>query len=680
MISLYSRKRLNLRLAAALTAIAAILIIFVLTIYSLQAAAAGTEQQQSGSTYTVTTTVPAARGAILDRNGVVLASDSEVFNVTFDTYALLGAANPNAVLLDLINIVGVENCTDSLPISSPPFEYTDKDDNFSAFLKYKNLERNVSAEDFMAILREKYNVGEEYSDEDARRIIGIRYELDLRYASSNLAQFVLVKNISSDIIAQIKERGYAGVIIQVGTVTKVYTPYASQIIGRVGLMDKDEYNEYGPLGWPMDAEVGKDGTQRAFEEYLHGSDGSLNTTYSDTGSVIDSEYTKTPEPGKNVVLTLDIGLQETAETSLAECIEKLREKDAGSAGAEAGGGAAVVIDVKTGEILTAANYPTYSIATFNQDYDELIADKYNPMFNRAFQGTYPPGSTFKMVTATAGLEDGIIAVDTEIEDKGIYTYYKDANYTPMCWIYSSTGTTHGFVNVAEALEVSCNYFFYELGRLTKIDEIDRYATLYGLGQKTGVELSESTGILAGPDNRELSGGQWYGGDTIQAAIGQSDNTTTPLQLATYIATLANGGTRYSSHLLKSVLSSDYSSVFYESAPEVLSTVGMSQTTYDTISSGMLAVSKTGTAAEIFSDYPINVCSKTGSAQTSTEADNGVFVCYAPYEDPEIAIAVVVEGGGQGGLVASVAKDIMNYYFAEPSSGESVSENELLGSN
>ena len=420
----------------------------------------------------------------------------------------------------------------------------------------------------------------------------------------------------------------------------------------------------------MDALVGKDGVEKAFEQYLHGKDGTRLITTNSEGKTTGELYTKDPEPGNTVALTIDIDLQKAVEDALAKRISEMTAND----GIQRGGGAAVV-GIGSGEILALASYPTYNLATFDQDYDKLSSDPALPMFNRATYGTYAPGSTFKPCTAVAALETGIINTNTKIQDKGIYTYYSSPQ--PTCWIYSSTGGTHGFVNVSQAITVSCNYFFYEVGRLTGIANIDNYASQFGLGKPTGIEIGDSAGSLASPEYAEENGLEWTDGQTLTAAIGQSYNLFTPLQLANYIATLAGGGAHYNAHLLKNVKSYDNSDLVYTYDETPTNTVGISSENLQAVLSGMHDLT-TGSLSTYFSNCVVDAAAKTGTAQTGGTNNNGVFVAFAPYDKPQIAVAIVIEKGDAGAALASTAVEILNSYFSKEEIGTAViGENSLL---
>jgi penicillin-binding protein 2 len=379
-----------------------------------------------------------------------------------------------------------------------------------------------------------------------------------------------------------------------------------------------------------------------------------------------------------VELSIDLKLQSTAEDALKNLITDLRqsgentpEGEARPDGSDAEGGAVVVMDVRTGKILACASYPTYSLATFREDYNDILQQPFAPLLNRALQATYPPGSTYKMSMVVAGVNSGAIARTKVIVDEGVYMKYAASGFTPQCLIYTNNGWTHGGLNAMEALRDSCNYFFYVLGDLLDIGVIDETAKALGLGEKTGVELFEYLGHRANPETKanlhpdDL--GRWYAADTVMTAIGQSENRFTPMQLCSYTATLANRGTRYKATFLNRVVSSDYSQVTYTNQPEILSTFDISDEAYAAYTEGMRMVATDGTAARFFRDYPIAIAAKTGTAQTDAGnkySDNGAFVCYAPYDEPEIAVVVYGEKAGHGTTMAQIAKAILDTYFAD----------------
>ncbi|MEA4921634.1 MAG: penicillin-binding transpeptidase domain-containing protein [Clostridiaceae bacterium] len=617
-------------------------------------------------------TIKASRGEILDKNGKPLVSNELSYSVQFDYYDWDKSIQNNVILTvcKILNEGGVSHY-DTLPITNGyPFQYTydsiDSADGkkLMAFIKDKTeLEDLPTAADLFSYLCTKFEVDDKLDLPDKRLIVGVRYEMMIREFSA-YTPFVLAAGADIDTVGHITQLylSLPGVSISPDSSRKYNTQSAAHILGRVGIIYKEEYAELKKEGYAMNAILGKDGMEKVLEGYLRGIDGKETLVADISGNITDRYISQEPQPGDNCFLTIDLDLQETAERALAETMKNIRENGKHSAtkqGADAEGGAVVVIDVRTGDILAMASYPTYSLATFSTDYNSLLEDPLTPMFNRSISGLYPPGSTFKMVTAVAALEEGIITPSSKITDLGIYTYYSD--YQPRCWLYRDTGRTHGKINVSEAIKYSCNYFFYEVGRKIGIETLVKYANELGLGQKTGIELAnEKAGQVASPETVK----DWEGGLVLAAAIGQSAHQFTPIQLANYVATIVNGGIRYRPQLLKKVMDYSFSEVIEEEQPEVLGTVKISQSTIDAVKEGMRGVvTEDGTASAVFRGYPIAVGGKTGSAQTSTgRSAHGVFVSFAPYDEPEIAVCVIGEYAGSGGSVAPVVVQIYNQYF------------------
>lgn len=514
--------------------------------------------------------------------------------------------------------------------------------------------------------------------DQVRDAAGVLYEQLLRTKGVNQAAYRFATDVNIDFISRVKELSIPGVVIEATTTRQYHTTYAAHLLGRVAAIDPDEWTSYyktadidgdGEPDYQMNDTVGKEGAERAFENYLRGSSGVRALERNTSGKVVSETWLTDPKPGNNVVLTIDLDLQGTVEDVLANSIPKLSSK-------EVEGAACVVLDVNNGDVLASASYPTFSLATYGQDIAQNSSNPLKPLTNRALTGTYPPGSTFKMVTAIAGLEEGIITPSTKILDKGAYTYYPGT--PPKCWIYRQHGTTHGLVNVSEAIKVSCNYFFYDVGRRLGIDRLVDYATRFGLGEKTGIELGEKPGVMASREYTESRGQKWYDGNTLSVAIGQENSAFTPIQLANYIATLVNGGTRYSTHLLKEVKSSDFTNVEYSYEPKVLSTIDIQPKNLEAVKAGMLALTSDGSVSRYFQNLGVKVGAKTGSAQISAQTEsNAVFVCFAPYDKPEIAMAIVVEHGGSGSELGAMAADILSYYFsAKQTQDEVPTENTL----
>lgn len=697
-------RQFHVRVRGVMVLLAAVLVGFLWVLYDLQYVHGAEYLEQSRRKIAKTETVEAARGQILDRYGRVLVSNRASYNVSLDT-SFMGE-DRNTVLLRLLDICREESVTwsDTLPVSqSTPYVFTAEGAygnlrKYAEKMKWEGLVPTAeeiealqsaespalpSAERLIAKLRETYQVDPALSDEEARDLVGVLYELALRSREITWSSYVFAQDVEMTFIVKVKEASLSGVSIDTTTVREYNTSYAAHLLGRVGLMDSDEWNNiYQALDYPYNASVGKDGMEQAFESYLHGVPGKRAIETNDQGKVVSADDNwkidertgepQAPQPGYNVISTLDIKLQEAVERALADGVGALKSEDTQ-------GAAAVVIDVNDGGVLASASYPTYDLSTFLQNYTELANDPLNPLFNRATQGIYPPGSTFKMVTAIAGLQEGVITPTDEILDTGRYTYYKD--YQPQCWYYRQYGRTHGKENVSEAIRDSCNIFFYDVGRRLGISLLDEYAQKFGLGEYTGIEVYESKGHVAGPGYTESLGQKWYDGNTLPAAIGQENNQFTPIQLANYVATLANGGTHYSAHLLKEVKSSDFSQVVYQYEPEVLNELDLDPENLEAVTRGMLMVTQPGGSAYsyCFNTLDIQVAAKTGSAQVSSATEsNAVFVCFAPYEDPEIALAIVVEKGGSGSTLSSIAVEILDYYFSSGSGMETVEgENTLL---
>ena len=513
---------------------------------------------------------------------------------------------------------------------------------------------------------------------EARALAGVMYEVTLRSQEITWNSYIFAEDVDIDFISRVKEKSLNGVVIEAATVRQYHTDYAAHILGRVGPIYQEEWDYYknldedgdGKSDYQMDDTVGKEGVELAFESYLRGTSGERIVERNTSGKVVSEAWQSEPQPGDNVVLTIDIDLQKKVEDTLAESLPNLESK-------EVEGAACVVLDVDSGDVLASASYPTYSLANFSQDWAENSSNPLNPLVNRALNGLYPPGSTFKMITAIAALETGIITPDTKIRDEGIYTYWSSPQ--PKCWYYRQYGQKHGLIDVSEAIEVSCNYFFYDVGRRVGIDTLVDYATRFGLGQKTGIELPEKVGGVGSPERSEALGQKWYEGNILNVAIGQDNTQVTPIQLANYIATLVNGGTRYSTHLLKEVKSNDFSQILYTYEPEAVATIEIQDENLNAVKAGMLALTTEGSVAKYFQDLPVQVGAKTGSAQVSAQTEsNAVFVCFAPYDDPEIAMASAVEHGGSGSERGAMAAEIFSYYFSVQEGREDIpTENTLV---
>lgn len=618
--------------------------------------------------------IPAPRGKILDRYGRPIVTNRLGFSVSF-TKKSLSDDELNDLIVNTITLLrsNEDEYIDTFPIAFDGKEYVfsyrdykgDELDTKVRNTKFAlSISDNLDANGCIDVLREKFNIDTRYNMRDVRDIISVRYEMLMRdFSDSN--PFTFSSDASIKTVSAIEENGemYDGIGVTTSPVRNyIYGSMASHILGRVGIIYREEYEVLKDKGYGYNAIIGKDGIEKVLEPDIRGTDGNISIS-----RIIgeESKVEKVPAiPGNNAMLTIDIDLQRVAEKALMDTIESIKAnswKNSDNAGSDVGGGAVVVEDVNTGEILAMASYPTYNLDTFSNDYLELSKDKSNPILNRAISGIYPPGSVFKMLTTIAGLEENVIDASTVIEDKGVYEYY-DQKFN--CWIYTETQTTHGPMDATNALKNSCNYFYYEVGKRLGVDKLVEYGKKMNLGEKTGIEIEgEVGGVLASQEYKNLNFNEvWYPGDTLQMAIGQSYNLFTPLQLVNYTSTIANRGNIMKPYLTKCIRESQTGEIVRQTKPEVKNTVNMSDETYNIVTTGMRLVSYDGTASSVFGDFPIETCSKTGSSQIDGGSANGVFVTYAPYHNPQIAISIVVENAGSGSVTAPIAKAIYSEYF------------------
>ena len=675
------------RLVAMALILLILLTVYLVFLYKLQIIKGEEYYNRSNEITTTTRTVTAARGNILDRYGRVLVSNKECYNLQIDTDKLFANEDPNAVILELVKMVQSfgDSYTDDLPISmEPPFEY---DENMTAiqrtmlnaYFKRQELDPNSTAVELMSYMRTRYDIDNSYTAEEMRIIAGVRYSINVRYAV-NTADYIFVEDASMGLISSIMEQKLAGIEVDRAYVREYSTEYAAHILGYTGLMTQEEYERYSLLNYANDAMVGKDGIEYAFESYLHGKDGEVEETRNAAGTILATEYIVEPEPGNHIYLTIDSVLQEQTERILASGVESLKKTYAQARAEAAGrgepydpefkdeitGAAAVVVDVRTGEPLAMASWPTYDVSTVVENYAELLETPNAPLFNRALMGAYAPGSTFKPCTAIAALTKGIINTEYKVKCEGVFTKYAADGYAPECWIWAE-GYTHPEENVTTAIRDSCNYFFYTIGNDLGVDDMGEFAHNFGLGVPTGIELVETTGNMSNRANHsDYTGTEWRIGDTLQAAIGQADSVFSPIQMAEYCATIANGGTRYSASILKAIRNYDYTEKLYEREPEVLSTVETADYNWAAVHEGMwLVLNDYINEKNVLEwyDCALKVAGKTGTAQKGENIQNdGLFMCYAPYDDPEVAIFVAVERGGSGASVQFIARQIMDAYI------------------
>ena len=664
---------------------------------------------------TTTKTVETSRGIIMDRNGKILVSNREIYTVSFDPDLVPdqdGETHQAAVARALLRILtlfqdhGVA-WGDSLPIDdAEPYGYAFADATgaqrawFSHYLadrKWSSTELTASsssplmsqtlldklkltgstaltAPHLLELMRADFGVPTDFSRQEARLVLGVLYELRLRKLTANAVTvpYVFAEDLSVEIISILNDGAFEGVVIGSKAVRQYNTDYAAHILGRVGKFEsreeRDSFNaewnatrEAGEdtTGLPyyrLDDQVGKDGVELAFEQYLRGRDGTRLITTNQEGKITSEIYSIQPEPGGTVALTLDIDFQAQVEEILARSVQAMDQEDLEDGEEPVNrGAAAAVVSVANSEILALATYPTYSQRTYAQDYALLSQDPRHPYVNRAISSAYAPGSTFKPLTAVAALESGVITPTTIINATGSWTYPGDPNSYANCWLYNSSRGRHGRINVSQAITVSCNYFFAQMGYSLGLDRLNAYCRAFGLGESTGIEIYERTGTL--PENKP-------GEDQSPwAGFGQSSQLFTPLQLANYVATLVRGGTRYNAHLLKDISAYDGSSVLYTAQPEVLSQQEIQPDNLAAVKKGMGDLATTGSVGQQFANCIVTAGAKTGSAQTGEVMANGVFVCFAPFEEPEVAVAVVIEKGKAGAALASTAVEILNAYFA-----------------
>lgn len=652
-------------------------IILLVQLFNLQIVKGQEYREQSNTRLTRESVLKAARGNILDRTGNPIVSNSMGFRL--DLYKTkVDNQTLNDTIFKIINILekNGDKYADNLPITVQPFAFTSQDNEYIKNWKKKNkIDENASAEDCFYILKKKYEIQSDDVNE-ARKIMAIRYEISQNGYSSTKA-VEICGNLSRASSLELSERNseFAGIdIVTEPIISYTSGSLASHILGTVGKIKQEELNGKEDT-YNMNDLIGKTGIQYVFEDLLKGKNGIRQIDMNIEGTITGEYIEKEAIAGSDVVLTIDSNVQAITEKALKDNITKI-STGGFSSKSDADAGAVVVMNVKTGEILAMASYPDYEPQLFvngisNEKYEEY--NKGSALFNRAISGTYAPGSIFKMVTAIAGLESGVINTKTTINDTGVYPYA----HRPVCWYYTEYGRGHGYLNVSQAIKHSCNYFFYEVGNRIGIDTLEKYAKYFGLGKKTNVELpSEATGVVASRKRADEEGRTWYLGETLSASIGQSYNNFTPIQMAKYISMLANGGKNIDVTLVKTVIDSNGNQMSkqeideyvnrklnFKSEDEETSDLNISQDNLKAILEGMKGVTSEsgGTAYSTFSKFNIEVAGKTGTAQVGNKT-NGWFAGFAPYDDPEIAVVVVVENVTHGGYTAEVAKDIFAEYF------------------
>lgn len=665
--------------------IIAIAAIFVVRLFMLQIINGKEYREKSEKRMLRTEIIEAPRGEFYDRNGVVLATSKRSYNVNI--YKVnVEVEEQNEAISKVVSILDKNNdrIYSTFPINDEMNDFTFSDEsNLKKWKKENKINENATFDETIQAFTKKYAL-ESYTDNKNHliKMIEIKYEGNVN-AYSLLNSAVIAKDIKEESVAQIEEKKSELYGFNIVSSPKRYYTNAnlfSHVIGYVSNIDKNEYDNKKEDGYTLNSTIGKTGVEQSAEQYLKGVNGVKKVETDRYGNISSETITKEAVTGNSVTLTIDYRLQKTAQEALETTITDLREgRITGKKIQDANSGSVVVLDCQTGEVLAMANYPNYDTNLFvggisTSDWKRISEDALKPMYNRAISGTYSPGSTYKMLVGLAGLQTGKITVDEKYYDPGIYPY----GHKPVCWKYSSYRTTHGWINVSGAIKGSCNCFFYEVGRRMGIEEVVKFSKLFGLGEKTGIELpQESPGQIAGADNSAEDGlkSPWYLGDTLSAVIGQHENQYTPIQLANYISVLANGGTLNKVSVIKEIKNettfNEVSLTDVEKSMEEFTKVKFEQRKIDinkeylnAIKEGMLSVTTEtgGTANIVFKNSNIKVAGKTGTSQVSSGTNNGLFVGFAPYDNPKIAVVAIIEHGEEGTYTANVVKPIMEEYF------------------
>ena len=656
----------------------------------LAQAEAGTVRQQ---------VVKSPRGEIVDRYGRPFAVNRSGYNIVLDGAYMPQKTEANTVILRLMELM--ENCSeewiDQLPVTmEEPFAFKEGEEAEVSRLKGRfDLNEYSTCADVMYWMTQRYQLGEyeeeldryvlrdeddpevilaSYTSQQMRRIAGVRYGMDL-IDFGVASTYTFAEDVEISTVSRVEERNYEmpGVSVEESAIREyVSGDLAPHIIGQVGKIYKEEYEELKNKGYRMDDVVGKEGVEKFFEEYLKGQDGIRQITLDSRGNVISVEEAEPAIPGNTVILTLDKDLQRVAQEALEKQILHLQQTAPEGEGREANAGAVVVIENKTGDVLAAATYPSYDINEYRSNYSQLLQDSANPLWNRALLGEYSAGSTFKPAVSLAGLSEEVVTPHETIYCGGVYTEL--GSYQPRC-LY-----VNGPITVRNALQVSCNIYFYETGLRLGIDKLNDYCAQLGLGQPTGIEIAENIGHLSSPEVKEKvePGTPWYPADTVQSSIGQLYNQFTPLQLANYAATIGNRGTRMDVNIVRSVKTYNMDETVWENQPTVVQQVDATPQAFEVTIEGMeLATAPGGTSYEYWGNYPMTIASKTGTPETKA-FPNSTYICFGPSEDPEITVAVVIEKGWHGYTGAPVAKAIFDaYFYGEQSSQAPQAQGELL---
>lgn len=607
----------------------------------------------------------ALRGEILDVNGVPFAENETGYSIVFDRYSL-DEDKENEIIKNLIKLMKDKNekWIDDLPIyvtKDGKFEFMENEDAKIDELKGKNrlnLNSYATASDCIDRIVQKLKINEE-DPQTLRDLASVKYGmLSKGYYQAINTSYVFAENISQDLVSIVCEhyQDIKGVRIGLSVKRKISnSDLAPHIIGLSGKMSEEQLKTLKDKGYTIEDIVGKSGIELAMEECLRGEGGEKKIELSREGKVLNVLQSKNAIPGKSVFLTIDSRIQKAANDALKKYVQAAR-----GIAHDCKAGAVVALDVRDFSILAAASYPGYDLEKYVNDrsyYQEISKDSTIPLFNRAFNGSFAPGSTFKPIVAIGALEEKAMTDKDCVTCNGLYIY-PGSTFTTKCLGH------HGAADFKYAITKSCNVYFCEMGRRLGIKNMNLYCKKFGLGVKTGIEISEAEGVLAGPEHSKGQGMIWSDKVTTKAAIGQSDNLFSPLQLATYVGTIASGGVRYRPHLIRKITDYKRNEVVFENDPnnpEIVEKSGVSEQTLNTVKAGMRNVVLGGTASD-FSSYPVAVAAKTGTAQNGG-SDHVTFICFAPYEKPEIAVGVVIEHGAKGFASKGVAREVMDAYFA-----------------
>lgn len=673
----------KLRFNIITTIVYIVSLVLILQLFNLQIINGEEYRQKSNTRLSRESKLEAARGSILDKTGNKLATTKmgfslELYKSKVDNETL------NEAILKMIKVLesNEDTFTDTLPITLEPYAFTLENEEAEKKWKEKNkLDKNLTAEECFYKLQERYKITNQDLSE-VRKIMGIRYEI-AQAGYSSTKSIVIAKDISRASANQFNERSaeFPGVNIIVEPI-RTYTKgnLASHMLGYIGKIGEEEYNQKKDNGYENDDYVGRTGIESVFEDYLKGKDGIKQIDMAVDGTATDEYISQEAIAGSDIVLSIDANLQLVTEQALANNINKINSGGFGKQ-YSTNSGAVVVMNVKTGEVLAMASYPDFEPELFvggisSQDWKRYHENSANPLYNRAVQGAYAPGSIYKMVSAVAALESGVTNTKEKVNDTGVY----NLAHKPVCWYWTEFHRGHGYLNVTGAIQHSCNYYFYEMGNRMGIDTLEKYSKYFGLGEKTGIELpNENSGTLASKSVVEAKGRSWRVGDTLSAVIGQSYNNFSPIQIAKYISMIANGGKKINPTIIKTIINADGTEVPREEIENFVNNkLGLNADTYEDLNiseknleavrEGMRSVTSEtgGTAYSIFKDFNIEVGGKTGSAEAGNKT-NAWFAGFAPFDDPEIAVAVMVENGGHGLYTAEVVRDIIAQYFGMNSS-------------